>query len=82
MNELTECPPGACQLDKGAAPPYNPLLLACGQHLRLFGTTIPNPQGQSRSCRPQTLYQNDGNLNARMGGQNGSQPSNWSQMGN
>ena len=26
--ELTKRPPGACQLDKGAVPPYNPLLLA------------------------------------------------------
>ena len=38
--ELTERPPGACQLDKGAAPPYNPLLLACGQHLGHFKPTI------------------------------------------
>ena len=32
--ELTMRPPGACQLDKGAAPPYHPPLLACGQHFQ------------------------------------------------
>ena len=35
-------PTGACQLGKGAAPPYNPLLLACGQLLWSFGSS---PQG-------------------------------------
>ena len=41
-DKLTKHPPGtgACQLDKGPAPPYNPLLLACGQHLHLV------PDGQ------------------------------------
>ena len=42
-DDLTERPPGACQLDKGAAPPYNPLLLACSQHFWPFGPTIPKP---------------------------------------
>ena len=40
LYELTKRPPGACQLDKGAAPPYNPLLLACDQHLGFFKPTI------------------------------------------
>ena len=34
--ELTKRAPRTCQLDKGAAPPYNPPLLACAQHLEPF----------------------------------------------
>ena len=48
-DELTKRPPGACQLDKGAAPPYNPLLLACGQHLRHFVPTIAIEPGRLRT---------------------------------
>ena len=39
-NELTKRAPLACQLDKGAVPPYNPLLLACDQHFKPFGPLV------------------------------------------
>ena len=70
---MTERSPGACQLDKGAAPPYNPPLLVCGQHFWLFGPTIP------KSPVTIIMYPNYGNLGPRMGAGNGSQPGKWSQ---